>query len=852
MRRRFLHVAGPLLGVGILCAALWVLHRELRQFHYGDVVAELHVLPSSSALLALLFTALNYWLLTGYDVLAMRYIRQPLSYRRVALASFSSYAFSNNIGLSFLGSSAIRYRLYSLWGLSAVEITTVVLFSAVTTWLGVMAVGGVALLVQPVGPPAGLHLPMASFRLLGALFAAVVVAYVLLAGVRRRPLRIRSWELAVPRLSLRVSQVCIASLDWAVAGIVLYALLPRADGLTLPVFYSIYLTAQVAALVSTVPGGLGVLESIVLVLLKPYLTAPQVLGSLLAFRGIYYLLPLCAGALALGAHEAVLRKEEGKRIALSMAGWATPLVPHFFAAVSFLAGTVLLFSAVTPSPAERMAWLGRFLPLAVLEASHFLGSLAGVGLILVARGLQRRSDGAYYAAAGLLASGVILSLTKGGRYEEAIVLLAFLGILIPCHRQFYRRASVVSHRFSPGWSAAVIMAVVCAVWLGFFAHRHVEYSNDLWWRFSLEHGAAPRFLRATVGMTTVALFAVLAALLRPRAPRPAVTKGDELRVIESIVERSARASAWLALLGDKSFLLNKAKTAFVMYATHGRSWIALGDPVGPEEEHPGLVWQFRELADVYGGRTIFHDVSAASLPLYVDAGLAPFKVGERAVVPLAGFSLEGSSRKALRRDHRQVQNAGLVFEVVPTPDVPELLPELKEISDAWLESKHTREKGFSLGFFDDDYLKRFPAAILRQNGRIVAFANVLPGAEREELSVDLMRYRADAPAGAMEYLFVELMLWGKEQAYRHFDLGNAPLAGVEGGPSAPLWNRLGRFVFQHGEHFYNFRGLRGYKDKFAPVWEPRYLACPGGLALPQALLDLTAVTSRGVSGVFAK
>jgi phosphatidylglycerol lysyltransferase len=843
---------GPLLGAAILCAVLWVLHRELEHLRYRDIIAELQALPRSRVLLAVLCTVANYWLLTGYDVLATRYVRHPVAYRRVALASFSSYAFSNSVGFSVLGSTAIRYRLYSLWGLSTLEIATVVLFSALTTWLGIMTVGGVALLVRPAALAQALHLPTAMPLLLGALSLGMVAAYALLAGGRRRPVRVRTWELTVPSLALRVSQVFLAALDWAMAGFVLYALLPPGSGLTAPVFYGIYVTAQVAGLVSTVPGGFGVLETILLVLLKPYLAPETVLGSLVAFRGIYYVLPLCAGALALGTHEVVLRKEAGRRIARTMAEWSAPLVPHAFAVVAFFGGAVLLVSAATPSPPERLAWVGRLVPLAVLEASHFLGSLVGVGLLLVARGLQRRIDGAYYAAVALLACGVVLSLTKGGRYEEAIVLLALLGVLLPCRREFYRRASVLSRRFTVGWAAAVIMAVVCTVWLGFFVHRHVEYSSDLWWRFSLEKGAAPRFLRAAVGMAALTLFATLAALLRPRAPGPAVADSDGLRLAKDIVQRSPRSSAWLALLGDKSFLMNEKKTAFVMYGVHGRSWVAAGDPVGPEEEHAGLVWQFRELADVYGGRAVFHDVGADSLPLYVDAGLVLFKVGERAVVPLEDFSLAGNSRKTLRRDRNQTEKAGLAFEVVSPPHPPALMEQFRDVSNAWLAHKRTREKGFSLGFFEEGYLAHFPIAFLRQGRTIVAFANVLIGAGKEEVSVDLMRYVPDAPAGVMAHLFVDLMFWGKEQGYRRFDMGNAPLAGVEGGAAAPLWHRLSTFVFRYGEHFYNFRGLRSYKGKFAPVWEPRYLACAGVLSLPQALVDLTALTSRGVWGALAR
>jgi len=323
-------------------------------------------------------------------------------------------------------------------------------------------------------------------------------------------------------------------------------------------------------------------------------------------------------------------------------------------------------------------------------------------------------------------------------------------------------------------------------------------------------------------MAALTLFGTLAALLRPHAPRPAAPTSEELGVIEDIVERSAKTCARLALLGDKSFLLNEEKTAFVMYATRGGSWIALGDPIGPEQEHQELVWQFRELADIYGAKPCSMMWARPPCDLRGGRTRSGQDRGEGSGA-LEGFSLEGSARRSLRRDCRRLEGQGLTFSVVPASDVPALLPELKGISDSWLEHKHTREKGFSLGFFNDDYLKRFPAAVLRSQGRIVAFANVWCGAGREELSIDLMRYHPEAPPGVVERLFVELMLWGREQGYRRFDLGNAPLAGVEAGPAAPLWNRLGTFVYRHGEHFYNFQGLREYKDKFAPEWEPRTL-----------------------------
>jgi phosphatidylglycerol lysyltransferase len=134
----------------------------------------------------------------------------------------------------------------------------------------------------------------------------------------------------------------------------------------------------------------------------------------------------------------------------------------------------------------------------------------------------------------------------------------------------------------------------------------------------------------------------------------------------------------------------------------------------------------------------------------------------------------------------------------------------------------------------------------------MAFVNILLGADKEELSPDLMRHRPEAPDGIMEYLFTQLMRWGKGEGYRWFSLGMAPLAGLEARPLAPRWNRLASLVFRHAEHFYNFRGLRQFKEQFDPAWEPKYLASSSALALPRILANIAALTSRDLKGVVAK
>jgi phosphatidylglycerol lysyltransferase len=216
------------------------------------------------------------------------------------------------------------------------------------------------------------------------------------------------------------------------------------------------------------------------------------------------------------------------------------------------------------------------------------------------------------------------------------------------------------------------------------------------------------------------------------------------------------------------------------------------------------------------------------------------------------FSLDGGARKGLRHAHHRARQAGLEFELLPSGAVEALLPELRRISDAWLEGKHTREKEFSVGYFDEVYLRRFPLAVVRCAGRIVAFANVLCGARRAELSIDLMRALPDAPYGVMEYMFVELMLWGRDQGYAGFNLGMAPLSDEHVRAADQLWNRFGSFVFHYGEHFYNFKGVRAFKEQFRPRWSAKYIALESGLMLPRVATDIAALISGGYRGMVSR
>ncbi|HKJ92863.1 MAG TPA: bifunctional lysylphosphatidylglycerol flippase/synthetase MprF [Longimicrobiales bacterium] len=834
--------------VALFLGALWAIHHELAEFRVQDVLAAAGALPWRALLSAIGFTALSFVVLTGYDTLGLRYIGRPLPYRQSAFASFIGYSFSQALGFPLLTGAPLRYRLYSGWGLGFGEVRDLVTFYSATFWLGFATLAGAVFLIAPMEMPDHLRLPLMAFRPLGALMLLVSVAYLTWCARRRPAMRIRAWVLEPPSLKIAVPQVVISVLDWAVAGAVMYVLLPPGSQISYFAFLGLFLLAQIVGLLSNVPGGLGVFEAIIIVSLPAAIPESQVLGSLLVYRAIYYLLPLLVGSVALGGYEVRQRRTRMARAAAHFARGVSLVVPQALAMTVFVAGAVLLFSGALPAEPARLRELVRFVPLPLIELSHFLGSVVGGLLLVLAWGLQRRVNAAYLFTLVMLVAGIAFSMLKGLDYEEALVLTVVLAAVWASRDEFYRPASLLTEPFTFQWSLAVAGALLAAGGLGLIAFRRVDYGSDLWWQFALT-ADAPRSLRATVGALVVVLGFSALRLLRP-AGREVWGGPPDLARVEALVARSPWTYAWLALLGDKELIVHD--DGFVMYAVEGRSWVTMGDPVGPENVRADLAWTFRELVDRHDGWPVFYQARPDNLPLYIDLGLTLTKLGEEARVPLDAFSLEGGRHSGHRKTLRRVEREGGQFEILEPPAVPAALPRLRAISEEWLSARSTREKGFSLGVFRDDYLRRTPIAVVRVGGRIAAFANVLAGADREELTIDLMRYGQEAPANVMEYLFLRLMLWGREHGYHWFNLGMAPLSGMEWRPMAPLWNRVSATVFRFGEHFYNFQGLREYKEKFDPVWEPRYLASPGGFAFPRILTNVATLISGGVRGVFMK
>ncbi|HEX5377610.1 MAG TPA: GNAT family N-acetyltransferase [Phenylobacterium sp.] len=525
--------------------------------------------------------------------------------------------------------------------------------------------------------------------------------------------------------------------------------------------------------------------------------------------------------------------------------------PVTAALLTLAAGVMLLASGATPSVPERFMRLYEVTPVLLIEISHFLSSILGLTLVMLAFGLRSRLDGAWAATLATLLISAPLALLKGFVWEETSALVALAVLLLPFRDAFPRKAALSRMEITPGWLLSALAALLGAGLLGLWSFQHADYGDQPFWKTMIDSDAE-RSIRAWAG-AALALFAfgiwrLVATAATPKVVGEADPDYQRVRAILASAE-AAEPGSNLALLGDKRFLFSASGESFLMFGVRGRSWIALGGPVGRRDERLELLWRFRELADAHAARPGIYAIGVDDLPDIVELGFSIQKVGESATVPLESFHIEGRRRGNLRRAWRKAGEDGATFEVLDSSRISDHLPELAAVSEAWLAHHAGGEKGFSMGGFHPGYISEFPVAVVRFEGRIVAFANLWTTAARTSFSMDLMRYAEDAPKNIMDYLFVELIEWGRAQGYQAFEFGMAPLAGLEDRPLAPMMSRVGKLFFDRGEDLYNFQGVRKYKDKYDPVWQPRYIAAPRKWAIPILLADVGLLSSGGVAGL---
>ncbi|SOC86026.1 phosphatidylglycerol lysyltransferase [Ensifer adhaerens] len=844
--REYLLLAAILTVSGITAYAIYALTKEIRIEDVRDALAATSL---QSILLSLLFTALSFVALIAYDINAIDYVRkEKLPLVSVAIASFTAYAVGNTAGFGALSAGAIRLRAYLRLGLTPEEIGKVIAFVTLAFGLGILTVTALSVLVTA---PRLASLSGLDPQLIRIIASAILVVMAVLLYIGRNGRRISLGFLTVrlPDSKTASRQFLVSALDMAASATALYVLIPQ-TAVGWPTFFAIYSTAVGLGLISHVPAGIGIFEAVMVSALGSHVEVDRILGSLLLYRLIYNVLPLLIAALALIVVEA--RRFAIVPVAAAFRQLEPRLAPALISTLSVVTGAILIFSSVTPTNDDKLVRLETYMPVSIVESAHFIASLLGLALFLTGRGLSNRLDAAWWMALITSIAALFFANLRAVSPLEASLLIVLILALSMTHRRFRRPASLIHQALAPSWVAAMAVIVGSAITLLFFVYRDVDYSNGLWWEFEIAD-EVPRGLRAAAGLALAASAVAVYSLLRPAKFRPQLPTGEALEKALPIVMAGVAADANLVRMGDKQILLSDSGNCFIMYGIQGRSWVALFDPVGDEEEAQELLWRFVEMAQAAGARAVLYQITPALLGFCADAGLRAYKLGEAATVSLPDFELKGGRMANLRQTVSKAQREDIEFQVVEAgADVDAVMHELQAVSDSWLQQHDTREKTFSLGAFDPSYIRSQPVALLRQHGRIVAFATLLVTDTKMEGSVDLMRFLPDAPKGSMDFLFVRIIEYLRDQGFQSFNLGMAPLSGMSRRESAPVWDRIGGVIFEHAERFYNFKGLKAYKSKFAPRWEARYIAVSGNASPVMAIMDVTVLIGGGIRGVVGK
>ena len=462
LREQLRHVLPYLVGAAMFGVAIWVLHSALRRYHLADLHAELAQVSDYRLVLAVLFTFLSFMALIGYEYSALGLIGRKMPFPHLALASFTTQSIAHSTGFAFVIGASLRYHFYADRGLGIGDVAKVQMYFTATFTLGVATLAGAVVMIEPFRLAAATGLPPWLWRAAAGTALTLVICYVIWGGFFHRPLRWRGREFLLPSAGATLVQIFFGVADLMAVAAALYVLLPPELGLGYLEVLAVFMASIVVGLMSHVPGSLGVFELAVVLLLQP--TEAQTLpliGSLLAFRGIYYLLPLVCGVVVLTLSElhrwrvVLARLLDRCRIDLG------PRAPLAATALTVAAGLALLAAAFF-----RLS--GRTAGLALddlAEIARVLQIAGGLALMLLARGLAQRLAVAWQWVSILLVVTAAAAAVAGAPLFLSAFLLLSATILFTCRREFSRSATQLGMWQSPAWVVLLALTLASSFWL---------------------------------------------------------------------------------------------------------------------------------------------------------------------------------------------------------------------------------------------------------------------------------------------------------------------------------------------------------------------------------------------------
>jgi uncharacterized membrane protein YbhN (UPF0104 family) len=617
LKRGARHVPA-VLGVLLLIGAIYVVQREFRHLNLRDVGRAMRQVPVHALLVAAVWNLAAYGVLTFYDRLATIYAGKRVSFGRTALASFCAYALAHNLGFAAVSGAAVRYRLYSHWGLTPQQIAKVIAFCSLTFGLGGMSLGGAILFGEPHAVPwFGEHLPLWSLYAAGGALWLVVATYVFIS-TRYPVLHIRGRTIELPGWRMALMQVALATVDVGVTASIFYALLPSAHGLTWLRFLAVYLGSYAAGLVANVPGGLGVFDAAILLGLSQYLPAPVVLSTTFIFRLYYYVIPLFLAGAMFAANEVLMR---GRGLATRTPGQVRWSEPDFAVAASTggvaVCGAMLLSIGMLDTHPDY-SWMDPGLARFASTAGQYVTSLLGTALMVLAVGLSLRVTLAWGGTIVLLLLGAAVTALQGEPDWVPVALVVAALSVAPFRDAYYRHARLISHTMRPGTLVPLIALLASVVWLANFEPKVHRLAQTSWWAVVLSRDT-PTSVRLAVGLAVVLLLSALWGVIRP----------GRVMALPWNAEGRLRYAALGALPPPAAdgLVMGEAGRAGIAFQRTGRVLLGLGDPAGAESDRVSAIWRLRDLAQQEGRHAAVWRATPDLLKIYADLGLTALPLG---------------------------------------------------------------------------------------------------------------------------------------------------------------------------------------------------------------------------------
>jgi phosphatidylglycerol lysyltransferase len=536
------------------------------------------------------------------------------------------------------------------------------------------------------------------------------------------------------------------------------------------------------------------------------------------------------------------------------------------AGLTTLMGIVNLVSAIYPSMPDRRHWLETFLPLELRSGSRIFTALAGFLLLTLAAALLRRKRWAWRLTIIIISSSILTHLVKGFDYEECFFGLILLVQLFWSRALFTARSDRVSIVQGLSLLGASLGFTIAYGTIGFYVLDGRFLVNgqptNFGWIKAIAQTLALFLTGDNAGLQPIGRYAIyfidsiytigaltlgyaLVLLLQPVLLRNNPASIQERQQAKALINTYGQSAlARLALLTDKAYFFSSTAQTVIAYVPKGRVAIVLGDPIGPIQERDQVILEFQSFCQLNDWFPVFYETLPQELPRYSNLGFQMIQIGEDAVVDLRQFSLKGKANQNLRTAVNRLNKTGQRFAIFDPPISDQLLQQIKGVSDEWLRHRKGAEKKFSIAWFDFEHLRHYPVGVVyNAHGDVVAFANVLTGYLRSEVTVDLMRYRGNVENGTMDFLFVSLIQHFQALDYEQFSFSLSPLSGVGTLSDSGRLEKGLNYFFEHVNRLYNFKGLYRFKEKFSPHWEPRYLVYPSATLLPEIAIALVRADS---------